>query len=450
MSSRIPGEVHVIGAGLAGSEAAWQLAVRGVHVVLHEMRPGEASPAHHSGQMAELVCSNSFKSTDITSAQGLLKEELRRLGSLIMACADQTSVPAGAALAVDREAFSGLVTGAINAHPNIRVEHERVDTLPEGPCIVATGPLTDGALAEEIASLVGQPLHFFDAAAPVVYADSLAEGAFFSASRHGKGDDYLNCPLDREQYLAFWQALCTAEEAPVHGFEDKAVFEGCVPVEVLARRGEDTLRFGPMKPVGLINPATGRMPYAVLQLRREDRAGILYNLVGFQTHLKMPEQRRVFGMIPALAGARYARYGVMHRNSFLPSPDHLDACYRLKARPNIWFAGQMTGVEGYLACAASGFVCGRAAAGMVMGKPMPDYTDQTVIGALGHYVSGYAGGNFQPMGPSHGLLAPLNQRAGKRDRGLLYANRSLNHIDFMADACAGEAAVAIEGLMHQR
>ena len=352
-------QATVIGAGLAGSEAAWQLACRGIEVRLLEMKPQQKSPAHKMDTFAELVCSNSFRSGELTNAAGLLKEELRRLGSLIVACADATQVDAGGALAVDRQAFSHLVTQRLRQHPRIHIEEERVDAIPEsGHVIVATGPLTEGPLAQNMMEWLGEEeaLSFYDAAAPIVSGASLDMDKAYFASRYGKGTglDYINCPMDKEQYLAFWQELCQAEEAPVHGFEDKRVFEGCMPVEVMARRGEDTLRFGPLKPIGLPDPKTGKEPYAVVQLRRENSQGTMYNLVGFQTHLRFPEQKRVFSMIPGLEKAEFLRYGVMHRNSYLCSPQVLDGFYRAKKDPRVMFAGQMTGVEGYVESTASG------------------------------------------------------------------------------------------------
>ncbi len=334
-------QATVVGAGLAGSEAAWQLAQRGVAVTLVEMKPQQRTPAHSADTFAELVCSNSFRSGELTNAAGLLKEELRRLGSLIIQCADETRVDAGGALAVDRQAFSQQVTQRLLDHPNIRVEHRRVDAVPEeGAVVIATGPLTEGPLAQDMIRWLGeeQALSFYDAAAPIVSFASLDMEKAYFASRYGKGTgrDYINCPMEKEQYLAFWQALCQAEEAPVHGFEDKKVFEGCMPVEVMARRGEDTLRFGPLKPIGLPDPRTGREPYAVVQLRRENEQGTMFNLVGFQTHLKFPEQRQVFSMIPGLEQAEFLRYGVMHRNSYLCSPRVLDGFYRAKKDPRVF------------------------------------------------------------------------------------------------------------------
>ena len=353
--------VTVIGAGLAGSECAWQLAQRGVAVTLREMKPEKRTPAHVTDYFAELCCSNSLRGAGLENAVGLLKEELRRLHSLIMRCADATAVPAGGALAVDREGFARKVTEAVLSHPNITMIPGEVTSIPEGDVVIASGPLTSDPLADAIAARLGggNTLNFFDAAAPLVSYDSVDMNSAYFASRYDKGTpDYINCPMTREEYLAFWQALTTAQEAEVHGFEDKNVFEGCMPVEVMARRGEDTLRFGPLKPRGLIDPRTGKEPYAVVQLRRDNADGSIYNLVGFQTHLKWPEQRRVFTMIPALRDAQFLRYGVMHRNTYLDSPRLLDRYYRLKSDPRIVFAGQMTGVEGYVESCASGFLAG--------------------------------------------------------------------------------------------
>ena len=424
----------VIGAGLAGCEAAWQLAQRGIGVDLWEMKPTQRTPAHKMDELAELVCSNSFRSGELTNGAGLLKEELRRLGSLIVACADATRVDAGGALAVDRQAFSRLVTEKIEGHPRITLHRGRVEQMPQGPAIVATGPLTDGPLAQNILDWLGQPqaLSFYDAAAPIVSGGSIDMSKAFFASRYGKGTglDYINCPMEKEQYLAFWQALKEAEEAPVHGFEDKKVFEGCMPVEVMARRGEDTLRFGPLKPVGLPDPHTGKEAYAVVQLRRENDAGTMYNLVGFQTHLKFPEQKRVFSLIPGLEQAEFLRYGVMHRNSYLNAPQVLDAHYRARKDSEIYFAGQMTGVEGYVESTASGFACGLNLARQLLGLPLVEFTPQTALGALSRHIAGYQGGNFQPMNINFGLIDPLPHRVrGKRERYLEVSARALAEID---------------------
>lgn len=431
-------QATVIGAGLAGSEAAWQLARRGVQVTLVEMKPAHKTPAHKTDGFAELVCSNSFRSGELTNAAGLLKEELRRLGSLIIQCADETKVDAGGALAVDREAFSNLVTCRIRQAPNIRVEGRRMDAIPaEGAVVVATGPLTDGPLAQNMIDWLGeeQALSFYDAAAPIVSAASLDMEKAYFASRYGKGTglDYINCPMERDEYLAFWGALCQAEEAPVHGFEDKRVFEGCMPVEVMARRGEDTLRYGPLKPIGLPDPKTGREPYAVVQLRRENEQGTMYNLVGFQTHLKFPEQKRVFSMIPGLEQAEFLRYGVMHRNSYLCSPRVLDGFYRAKRDSRVMFAGQMTGVEGYVESTASGFACGVNMARQLLGLPLVEFPGTTAIGALARHISTYEGGNFQPMNINFGLIDPLDHRVrGKRNRYTEVSQRSLQVIGELA------------------
>ena len=428
-------QATVIGAGLAGSEAAWQLACRGIEVRLLEMKPRQKSPAHKMDTFAELVCSNSFRSGELTNAAGLLKEELRRLGSLIVACADTTQVDAGGALAVDRQAFSHLVTQRLRQHPRIHIEEERVDAIPEsGHVIVATGPLTEGPLAQSMMEWLGEEeaLSFYDAAAPIVSGASLDMDKAYFASRYGKGTglDYINCPMDKEQYLAFWQELCQAEEAPVHGFEDKRVFEGCMPAEVMARRGEDTLRFGPLKPIGLPDPKTGKEPYAVVQLRRENSQGTMYNLVGFQTHLRFPEQKRVFSMIPGLEKAEFLRYGVMHRNSYLCSPQVLDGFYRAKKDPRVMFAGQMTGVEGYVESTASGFACGLNMARSMLGLPLLEFSTQTAIGALSRHISCYEGKNFQPMNINFGLIDGLDRRVkGKRERYMEISQRSLEQIE---------------------
>ena len=426
--------VIVIGAGLAGSEAAWQLAQRGIPVELREMKPQKMTPAHHSGDFGELVCSNSLRSDQLENAVGLLKEELRRCGSLIMACADAHRVEAGGALAVDRHAFSAAITEKIRSHPNITVvEGEVLDIPEEGNVIVASGPLTSDPLAEAIAGRYPQNsyLHFFDAAAPLVTFESVDMDSAWFASRYDRGTpDYINCPLTEEEYQAFWEALTTAQEAEVHGFEDAGVFEGCMPVEVMARRGHDTLCYGPLKPRGLKDPRTGKEPYAVVQLRRDNADGTVYNLVGFQTHLKFPEQRRVFSMIPALHDAEFLRYGVMHRNTFLNSPRLLDRYYRLQSQPRISFAGQMTGVEGYVESAASGFLVGVETARRLTGKPPIDFPRETAIGALGLYVSNPSVTVFQPMNINFGIMPPLDHRVkGKRNKNAELSARSLAIID---------------------
>ncbi len=422
-------EVKVIGAGLAGSEAAWQLAERGFSVRLIEMKPQKMSPAHHSGDFAELVCSNSLRGDRLENAVGLLKEELRRLGSLILACADETRVEAGGCLAVDRYGFSGLVTQRLRSHPNITVESREVTEVPQGPVIIATGPLTSEAMSEAIGRYFGNAeyLHFFDAAAPLVTFDSIDMSRAWFASRYDRGSaDYINCALTKEEYAAFVRELAAAQEAEVHGFEDKNVFEGCMPVEVMARRGVDTLRYGPLKPVGLNDPSTGREPYAVVQLRRDNAAGNVYNLVGFQTHLKFPEQRRVFSMIPALREAEFVRYGVMHRNTFLNSPKLLDRGFADRRDPLVAFAGQMTGVEGYVESCASGYVAAVSMAARLHGEPVPDFTNRTAIGALGYYISDETVHDFQPMNVNFGIIAPLEYRVkGKANKNLATAQRAL-------------------------
>ena len=425
-------KVKVIGAGLAGSEAAWQLAQRGLQVELIEMKPEKKTPAHHSDGFAELVCSNSLRGDRLENAVGLLKEELRRLDSLILACADATRVEAGGCLAVDREGFSRLVTEKIRSHPNITVISREVTKIPEGPVIVATGPLTSDALSQAIGEYFGADyLHFFDAAAPLVTAESIDMDLAWWQSRYDRGTpDYINCALDKEQYLAFVQELTAAEEAPVHGFEDKNVFEGCMPVEVMARRGVDTLRYGPLKPVGLKDPRTGREPYAVVQLRQDNAAKTVFNLVGFQTHLKFGEQKRVFSMIPALHQAEFVRYGVMHQNTFLQSPRLLDRYYADRRDPLVAFAGQMTGVEGYVESAASGYLAAVAMAAKVQGRPIPQFPQTTAIGALALYISDERVEHFQPMNINFSIISPLDQRIRKKaEKNLAIAHRSLDTID---------------------
>ena len=422
-------EVSVIGAGLAGSECAWQLAQRGIQVKLCEMKPEKRTPAHHTDAFAELCCSNSLRGAGLENAVGLLKEELRQLGSLILACADETRVEAGGALAVDRHGFANLVTERIRSHSNITVIPGEVTALPEGEVVVASGPLTSDALAETLRGLLGEGcgLHFYDAAAPLISAGSVDMDKAWFGSRYDKGTaDYVNCPMTEEEYAAFWEALTTAQEAEVHGFEDSRVFEGCMPVEVMARRGRDTLRYGPLKPRGLRDPRTGKEPYAVVQLRRDNARGSIYNLVGFQTHLRFPEQKRVFSMIPALHDAEYLRYGVMHRNTFLDSPRYLNRYYQLKSEPRIAFAGQMTGVEGYVESAASGFLVGVETARRLRGMEPVDFPQETAIGALGLYVSSESIGNFQPMNVNFGIIPPLDHRVkGKRSKNAELSARSL-------------------------
>ena len=426
--------VKIIGAGLAGCEAAWQLAQRGIPVELHEMKPEKMTPAHHSPEFAELVCSNSLRSDQLENAVGLLKEELRRLGSLILACADETRVEAGGALAVDRHGFARLVTERVRSHPNITVIESEVTSIPaEGTVIVASGPLTSDALSAAIAEKLGDghTLNFYDAAAPLVTYESVDMSSAWFASRYDKGTaDYINCPLSKEEYLSFWKELTTAQEAEVHGFEDGQVFEGCMPVEVMARRGHDTLLYGPLKSRGLDDPRTVRWPYAVVQLRRDNADGTVYNLVGFQTHLKWPEQKRVFTMIPALKDAQFLRYGVMHRNTYLDSPRLLDRYYRLKSRSRIAFAGQMTGVEGYVESCASGFLVGVETARRLKGQAPIDFPQETAIGALGLYVSNQTVGVFQPMNINFGIIPPLDHRVkGKRNKNAELSQRSLAIIE---------------------
>ena len=427
--------VKVIGAGLAGSEAAWQLAQRGIQVELIEMKPHKMTPAHHSEDFAELVCSNSLRGDRLENAVGLLKEELRRCGSLILACAEETRVEAGGCLAVDRGGFAKKVTEKLKKHPNITIISREITEVPEGPVIIATGPLTSDALSQAIGEYFGtEYLHFFDAAAPLVTAESVDMELAWWQSRYDRGTpDYVNCAMDKEQYEAFIKELVAAEEAPVHGFEDKNVFEGCMPVEVMARRGFDTLRYGPLKPVGLRDPKTGKEPYAVVQLRQDNAAKSIYNLVGFQTHLKFGEQKRVFSMIPALRNAEFVRYGVMHQNTFLQSPKLLDRYYADRRNPLVAFAGQMTGVEGYVESAASGFLAAVAMAAKVQGREIPEFPRTTAIGALGLYISDESVENFQPMNINFSIISPLEQRIRKKsEKNLAIAQRSLAVIDQLA------------------
>ena len=425
-------EVKVIGAGLAGSEAAWQLARRGISVMLYEMKPHKMSPAHHSTDFAELVCSNSLRGDRLENAVGLLKEELRRCGSLILDCAEATRVEAGGCLAVDRKGFSRLVTERIRGNPLITVVNQEVTQVPEGPVIIATGPLTSDPLSKAIGEYFGaEYLHFFDAAAPLVTAESVDMELAWWQSRYDRGTpDYVNCAMDKQQYEAFIKELISAEEAEVHGFEDKRVFEGCMPVEVMARRGPDTLRYGPMKPVGLTDPKTGAEPYAVLQLRQDNAAKSVYNLVGFQTHLKFGEQKRVFSMIPALRNAEFVRYGVMHQNTFLQSPRLLDRYYADRRNPLVAFAGQMTGVEGYVESTASGVLAAVAMAAKVQGKEIPDFPQTTAIGALGRYISDGSIESFQPMNINFSIISPLEYRVRKKsEKNLAISRRALEEID---------------------
>ncbi|NLK88896.1 MAG: methylenetetrahydrofolate--tRNA-(uracil(54)-C(5))-methyltransferase (FADH(2)-oxidizing) TrmFO [Clostridiaceae bacterium] len=435
----------VIGAGLAGCEAAWQLARRGIIVHLVDMKPERFSPAHRFAGFAELVCSNSFRSVRLENAAGLLKEEMRRLNSLIMHCADRTRLPAGGALAVDRELFSTAVTEQLTQHPLLRIVPECVDTIPrDGTVIVATGPLTDSGLFADIRRRLDiETLHFYDAAAPIVSAESIDQKIVFRQSRYGRGgDDYLNCPMNKVEYEEFWLALTRAERVELPDFDREIVFEGCMPIETMASRGKDTIRFGPLKPVGLIDPRTGREPYACVQLRQDNRAGSLYNLVGFQTRLRFGEQRRVFRLIPGLENAEFLRYGVMHRNTFLPSPEVLNSDYSTRINERLFFAGQITGVEGYVESAASGLLAGWQAAGQVLGfaqderlKCLP--SDRTVIGAMARYISDPTVRHFQPMNANFGLVRPLSEQIRKKERrAQALATRSLQEIDQLVSRCA--------------
>ena len=431
-------QATVIGAGLAGCEAAWQLAERGIAVRLVEMKPVKMSPAHHSDQLAELVCSNSFRGDRVTNAVGLLKEEMRILGSLIMKCADQTRVPAGGALAVDRDSFSATVTKRIAGHPMITLCREEAGSIPDGPVIIATGPLTSDTMAEAIRQIPGlKTLNFYDAAAPIVYRESLDEEKLFRLSRYNRGNDYLNAPMTEEEYTVFIRELTAAETAEVHGFEEKHVFEGCMPIESMAKRGFMVPAFGPMKPVGLADPRTGREPFAVVQLRQDNASDTMYNIVGFQTRLKFPEQRRVFGLIPGLEHAEYARYGVMHRNTFLNSPGFLNASFEMISRRMCYFAGQITGVEGYVESAASGLVAGISLAAELNGKDIPVFPTFTALGAMGRHVSA-PNTDFQPMNCSFGLIDPLpavpgqKKKQKKEERYQAVAERSLIRIRQMS------------------
>ena len=425
-------KVTVLGAGLAGSECVWQLAKRNIPVRLVEMKPEKKSPAHVSDGFAELVCSNSLRSDELTNAVGLLKAEMRAMGSLIMESADQNRVAAGGALAVDREGFSKTITDKLENCPNVEIVHAEATEIPDGEVVIATGPLSSDAIAEKIAALCPESdLHFYDAVAPIVTLESVDMDSAFFASRYDKGTaDYVNCPMDKDEYLSFVSELANAKEAAVHGFDDGAVFEGCMPVEVMARRGVDTLRYGPLKPVGLVDPRTGKNNYAVVQLRRDNAEGTIYNLVGFQTHLTWGEQKRVFSMIPALRNAEFVRYGVMHRNTYLNSPRLLDRYYRLRGNGRISFAGQMTGVEGYVESAASGMLVGIETAARVLGLPPVDFPPQTAIGALALYVSGGSVGDFQPMNINFGIISPLGYRVkGKRNKNEEISKRSLAIIE---------------------
>ena len=430
-------KISVIGAGLAGCEAAWQLAEAGFRVDLYEMKPKKFTPAHKYNGFAELVCSNSLKASRVNSAAGLLKEEMRRLGSLTVSCAEATAVPAGGALAVDREKFSDMVTEKITGNPNITVHCEEITEIPDGNVIVATGPLTTGELAADIEKVCGGYLSFYDAAAPIVTYDSLDKEKIFFAARYGRGDDdYINCPFTKEEYTAFWNELKNAESAPVHDFDkpkgkdDFTVYEGCMPIEVLAKRGEETMRYGAMKPVGLSDPVTGKRPYAVVQLRKENSGGTLYNIVGFQTNLKFGEQKRVFSMIPGLAEAEFVRYGVMHRNSFINSPKVLNGDFSVRTRRNLFFAGQITGVEGYMESAASGIMAGINMARLLEERETLILPKETMIGALARYISDETVENFQPMGANMGILPEIDVRIkDKQERYQVIADRALKSFE---------------------
>ena len=428
--------VTIVGAGLAGCEAAWQLVRRGVPVRLIDMKPTKFSPAHRSEGFAELVCSNSLKAEHLTNASGLLKAEMRALNGLILASAEKCRVPAGGALAVDRHRFSETITETLKNHPLVEFESAVIDRIPDGPCIIATGPLTDPALTDAISQLPGaKALHFFDAAAPIVTAESLDMDKVFRASRYDKGSDYLNCPMNEDEYNAFYDALMGAELAELHNFEKKLVFEGCLAVEILASRGRQTLAFGPLKPVGLKDPRTGKEPYAVVQLRQDNAAGSVFNLVGFQTHLKFGEQKRVFSMIPALKNAEFVRYGVMHQNTFLQSPRLLDKYYADRRNPLVAFAGQMTGVEGYVESTASGYLAAVAMAAKVQGRQLPEFPKTTAIGALGLYISDESVENFQPMNINFSIIAPLEQRIRKKaEKNLAISQRALAVIDALRES----------------
>lgn len=428
-------QVTVVGAGLAGSEAAWQLAERGIKVKLIEMRPVKRTPAHRGGQFAELVCTNSLRSASLTNAIGILKEEMRRLNSLIMKAADQHAIPAGGALAVDREAFSDEITETLKNHSNIEVVHDEVTALPKGPTIIATGPLTSDALSKELKQLTGEEyLYFYDAAAPIVEKESIDMEKVFLASRYDKGEAaYLNCPMTEEEFNRFYDALISAETVKLKDFEKEIFFEGCMPIEVMAKRGKKTLLYGPMKPVGLIDPRTGKRPYAVVQLRQDNSAGTLYNIVGFQTHMKWGPQKEVIQMIPGLENAEIIRYGVMHRNTFLNSPKLLQPTYQFREREDLFFAGQMTGVEGYVESAASGLLAGINAARLIKEKPLAIAPVTTAIGSLAHYITHTDAKNFQPMNANFGLFAPLKEKIrSKKDRAIAYSNRALEDIDQFA------------------
>lgn len=424
-------KVKVIGAGLAGSEAAWQIAEQGVDVILYEMRPVRSTPAHHTDKFAELVCSNSLRANALTNAVGILKEEMRQLSSVIIQAADNCAVPAGGALAVDRHEFAGAVTERIRNHPRIEVRNEEITEIPEGIVVIATGPLTSPDLSKRLQELTGEGyLYFYDAAAPILEKESIDMEKVFLASRYDKGEAaYLNCPMDEKEFNAFYDALITAEEVPLKEFEKQVFFEGCMPIEVMAKRGKQTLLFGPMKPVGLTDPRTGKQPFAVVQLRQDNSAGTLYNIVGFQTHLKWPEQKRVFGMIPGLENAEIVRYGVIHRNTFINSPRLLQPTYQYKARNTLFFAGQMTGVEGYVESAASGLTAGVNAGRFARGLEPVVFPKETAIGSMAHYITTANPDNFQPMNANFGLFPPLEKKVrNKKERYEQYAQRALDKI----------------------
>ncbi|AHL71403.1 FADH(2)-oxidizing methylenetetrahydrofolate--tRNA-(uracil(54)-C(5))-methyltransferase TrmFO [Bacillus altitudinis MN12] len=423
--------VNVIGAGLAGSEAAWQIAKRGIKVHLYEMRPVKQTPAHHTDKFAELVCSNSLRANALTNAVGVLKEEMRHLDSAIIAAADESSVPAGGALAVDRHEFAANVTDRVKNHPNVTVFQEEVQSIPEGPTIIATGPLTSEALSKELKSLTGEEyLYFYDAAAPILEKDSIDMDKVYLKSRYDKGEAaYLNCPMTEEEFDRFYEALISAETVPLKEFEKEIFFEGCMPIEVMAKRGKKTMLFGPMKPVGLEDPKTGKRPYAVVQLRQDDAAGTLYNIVGFQTHLKWGDQKEVFRLIPGLEEAEIVRYGVMHRNTFINSPSLLKPTYQFKNRDDLFFAGQMTGVEGYVESAASGLVAGINAARFVKGEELVTLPEETAIGSMAYYITSTNKKSFQPMNANFGLLKDLGVRIkNKQERYAEYAKRAIETI----------------------
>lgn len=423
--------INVIGAGLAGSEAAWQIAKRGIKVHLYEMRPVKQTPAHHTDKFAELVCSNSLRANTLTNAVGVLKEEMRKLDSCIIAAADACSVPAGGALAVDRHEFAAKVTDMVKNHENVTVFNEEITEIPEGPTVIATGPLTSPALSEKLKNLTGEDyLYFYDAAAPIIEKESINMDKVYLKSRYDKGEAaYLNCPMTEEEFDRFYEALVSAETAPVKDFEKEIFFEGCMPIEVMAKRGKKTMLFGPLKPVGLEDPKTGKRPYAVVQLRQDDAAGTLYNIVGFQTHLKWGAQKEVFSLIPGLENAEIVRYGVMHRNTFINSPKVLKATYQFRNRHDLFFAGQMTGVEGYVESAASGLVAGINAARLVQGNNPLEFPEETAIGSMAHYITSTNANHFQPMNANFGLFPELPVRIkGKQERNLQHANRALETI----------------------